>query len=185
MKRTFLTLVLFSFVLGLGAQKKAKCVVITQSGTEITGYIKRYKPTYQMAGGFDLLKNDKKMRIYPKNVVTVTINDTLVYHPIVIGNEGTYLMHCLMDGKPLSLYEHLRRREINTSGNGATTAYITDFYLKKKGEANFVDLGKLRRKPEVFFPNAPALQETIKATKKKDIALPKWVKQYNEIVASQ
>lgn len=185
MKRTFLIPLLFTFVVGLSAQKKAKCVVITQSGTEITGYIKRYSPTYPMAGGFELRKDDKKIRLYPSTLDKVVVNDTIVYRSITNNKGHKYLMETLVAGSPLSLYRHQTRVSGNMPGQGFSIWFNIEFYLKRGQEEIFVKDKELIKNPEVFFPDAPGLQETIKATKKKDITLPKWVKQYNEIMASQ
>nr|WP_299067276.1 hypothetical protein [uncultured Allomuricauda sp.] len=184
MKKREILVTLFMFIgmVSIIAQKEAKCVVTTQSGNEITGYIKRYGIRYDISGGFKLHNGDKKMQLYAKNLSKVVINDTLVYKTLTDRKGRKLLMHAKTEGEPLSLYVLSITRSLS-SGQGVSTWLFNEYYFKnEKDEMVYVNTRKLFKNPEDFFPNAPTLHETIKATKRDDINLPIWVKQYNKIV---
>ncbi|MEK6152003.1 hypothetical protein WIW50_02020 [Flavobacteriaceae bacterium 3-367] len=182
MKRAFVGF-LFFLMLGpatLVAQKKAKCTVTTQSGTEFTGYIKRYNIGDSMSGGFKLFKDKKKMWLYPGNLKKVVVNDTIVYRSLKDRRGDKSLMRLLVDGTPISLYLYSSKQLGNIPGENLSTWFVSEFYLEKEPEAlTYVDIKELRQNPEAFFPDAPMLQERIKATKRDDIQLVAWVKAYN------
>lgn len=186
MKKREILFTLFMFIgmVSIVAQKEAKCVVTTQSGNEITGYIKRYGIRYDISGGFKLHNGDKKMQLYAKNLSKVVINDTLVYKTLTDRKGRRLLMHAKTEGIPLSLYVLSVTRSLS-SGQGVSTWLFSEYYFKNKNdEMVYVNTRKIFKTPEVFFPNAPTLHETIKATKKDDIDLPLWVTQYNELMNS-
>lgn len=176
-------LLLYAFVVSTVAlaQEKGQCVVTMQSGAEITGYIKNYNPFYDLSGSFSLHKNDKKIRLYTKNITKVVINDTVVYKTLTNRKGFKILMRPIVEGKPLSLYLHSSRRSGDLPGQGFTTWVYSEFYIMdENGKTVFVNERKAHKKPGNYFPEAPRLHETIKATKKENIDLPAWVKEYNE-----
>ncbi|MGW9686759.1 hypothetical protein [Flagellimonas sp. 2504JD1-5] len=180
---------ILTFFLAIGfvamAQKEAKCVVTTQNGSEISGYVKKYNSFYTMAKGFDLYKGERKIHFKPDSLDKVVVNDTIVYRPMINKKGREYLMEILNEGTPLSLYRYRTRMSGNIPGEGYSVWIYQEYYIKVGERIIFVDEKKLRNNPGAFFPNAPTLQASIKATKRRDMNIPNWVKQYNEIMASQ
>lgn len=166
------------------AQKEGQCEVTMQSGAEITGHIKNYNPFYDLSGSFSLHKNDKKIRLYAKNITKVVVDDTIIYKILTNRKGFKILMRPLVEGKPFSLYLHSSRRSGNLPGQGFTTWTYNEFYIMdENGKTEFMNERKVHKKPENYFPGAPRLQETIKATKKEDIDLEAWVTQYNKLMS--
>ncbi|KAB5492152.1 hypothetical protein [Flagellimonas hadalis] len=169
----------------LMAQEQAKCVATTQSGSEIVGYIKNYHGTYLITGGFRLHRDGKEMKLYPKNLDKVVINDTIIYRSLLSDKGEKSLMYAMEEGTPLSLYRHSIRYTGNLPGSGFSVWIDNKYFIKKGSEVVLVKDRKLLKDPEEFFPNAPTvLLQHIKDTKRDDVDenLPRWIREYNKAI---
>ena len=85
--------------------------------------------------------------------------------------------------EPMSLYVYTYQVSGNMPGQGFSMWLNNEFYIKKGEEVTYVDRSVLNKKPETYFPDAPALCETIRNTPDRDFDLLSWVKSYNEVVS--
>ncbi|MEM8846409.1 MAG: hypothetical protein AAFY00_10275 [Bacteroidota bacterium] len=178
-KLCLLTLILSVTTWG---QKEAKCVVTMSSGTEITGELKKFYPNIGPPARITLYNEDKRIRLYAQNMDQVIINDTLKYKSLANKKGSKMLMTPLVEGKPLSLYSHSSVRTGNLPGEGFSSWIYTEFYmLSGEGEPVFINERKLIKKPEDFFPDTPALQDSIRGIKRDDLIIKNLVIAYNEI----
>src|SRR5690606_41934568 len=111
MKRTILISLFFLMVgqMTILAQKKIKCVVTTQSGTEITGTIKRHYLSFPVTQGFHLYKGKEKIWMYPNLLHRVIILDSIEYLSLPNRKGDMNLMQILVDGFPLLLCRNSTR----------------------------------------------------------------------------
>ncbi|NAY93467.1 hypothetical protein GTQ34_16265 [Muricauda sp. JGD-17] len=166
----------------LSAQEQAKCVVTTESGSEITGYIKNYHSSYLITGGFTLRKGDRKMKIYPETTKKVVVNDTIVYGAIPFTTGHKSFMQLLEAGTPLNLYRHSIRLTGNMPNTGFTVWIDHKYFIDNGKEALYAKEKKVRKEPELFFPGgSPTFLRNIADTKRDDIDdhLAEWVREYN------
>lgn len=182
MRKLIISIGFICSVLVINAQKQAPCVVTMNGGNTIEGYIKRYHPIYYMSSGFKLFKSKKqKIVISPNAVTKVVVNDTAVYRALRNKKGAKSLMRELINSKNTSLYQNLIRMSGNVPGEGFATWFINDYYIKRGNNVTHVIEKELLHDPGLYFPNTPELSTEIKATKKKDVNIFRWVKAYNNM----
>jgi len=157
------------------------CEATTSSGTIINGYFKKFRPATTIEEGFNLWsENKKKIKVQPQYYKQVKIDDTKFKS--IVNNKGDFrFMRLMVDGDKAKLYLDTHTRMISIPNMGAEMHVTNEFYLEKGENIQFIDPDILKETPESYFQQAPALCQTIKATKKKNFTIPAWVEAYNKI----
>jgi len=184
MKHFIFLLSFFTLFTGIGQKNMTPCEATTSSGSVIHGYFKKFRPATTIEEGFNLWNEDKKkIKVEPRYYKQVKIGGT--EFKSIVNNKGDFrFMRLMVDGDKAKLYLDTHSRMISIPNMGAEMHVTNEFYLGQGENIQYIDRDILKQTPESYFPNAPALCQTIKTTKKKGFTIPAWVEAYNKTAST-